>query len=409
MSQPLPKAQAGPRPELHALTSLRFFAAFHVLLFHTHGLIGDSQPVWLIEIASGGHHAVSLFFVLSGFILHHAYRHADLTQSGERRAYFIHRFARIYPVYALSFLVDAPRALGHFLGAYDPATGLFKAAVTGSAYLTLTQTWVPRLAAAWNVPGWSVSTEAFFYLLFPWLLPRIVRWSPARALAGLALTCAAAAAGQTLGPTIVEAVGGSAEIWHPWIRVFPPLRTFEFLFGMLLGRLTVATRDSQPIAAWAAAAFTGLGAIAVVALSNGFVVPGVGGHHGLLLPFDGILIVSLAVASNPIARCLSWRPLRFLGGASYAIYLFHMPVYSYFLRFTARDGEPGPDSPGVFLAYFATVLLVASAVFRFYEEPLRRFIRQRLSLSSAQASASDASPQSHPRVPPPDRSRFPPA
>ncbi len=404
MSHALSKPPAGDRAELHALTSLRFFAALHVVLFHTHGLIGDSQPLWLIEIASGGHHAVSLFFVLSGFILHHAYRRADLSRPEERRAYFVHRFARIYPVYALSFLVDAPRALGHFLGAYDTATGLFKAAVTGTAFLTLTQAWVPRLAAAWNVPGWSISTEAFFYLLFPWLLPKIIRLSPARALAGLALTCAAASAGQALGPLAVDAAGGSPEIWHPWIRIFPPLRAFEFVFGMLLGRLAAAAEGSRPIPPWAAAGFTLFGGIAVLLLSNVFHLPWVGRHHGLLLPFDGILIVSLAVASNPVARLLSWRPFRFLGGASYAIYLFHMPVFAYFVRFTARGGEPWHATPGTFAAYLAAVLVVASAVFKFHEEPLRRLIRQRLSVRP-----DAAPPRSLRQVPPPDRSRFPPA
>lgn len=407
MPTPLPIAPAGPRTELHALTGLRFFAAFHVVLFHTHALIGATQPTWLVTLASGGHHAVALFFVLSGFILHHTYHPTDWALPGERRQYLVHRVARIYPVYLLSFLIDAPRAVGYFLATYDVATGLLKAGITGAAYLTLTQTWAPRLASAWNPPGWSLSNEAFFYLLLPWLLPLVARLTPTRALLGLALATAAASLGQALPRLAIDTLGLSREIWGSYVAFFPPLRAFEFVFGVLLGRLFVGASQARHATTLAPSPALGAAAslvaiAAILLLSNGFTLPNLGRHHGLLLPFYGLLIVSLTLPTNPVTHLLSLPPLRFLGGASYAIYLLHLPLFTYFQQFTAH--AQWLPSPATFLAYAGFVTLLASLVFRFYEEPLRRLIRRRF----AHRSAGDGPPRVRP-IPPPDRSRFPPA
>lgn len=391
---------AADRVELHALTSLRFFAALHVVLFHTHSLLGDSQPVWLIQLASGGHHAVPLFFVLSGFILHHTYHSTDWSTPGAHRHYLVHRLARIYPVYVLSFLVDAPRGLGYFFSAYDPGSALVKASVSGAAFLSMTQTWVPRLASAWNAPGWSVSTEAFFYLLCPLLLTRIHRLTLAQSLVGLALMPLAASLGRVLPRLAIDAAGLPANIWMPFAEVFPPLRLFEFAFGLLLGRLFTATESSRSATPLVLAGFFLTAIASVLFLSSGYAVPWFGHPHGLLLPFHGLLIICLAVCTGPLMRVLSCPPLRFLGGASYAIYLLHLPVFAYFLRLA--DRAHWTASPAAFVTYLVLIIGSASLVFRFYEEPMRRLIRRRF------ASTPDARARPPvPPAPPPGTSRFP--
>ena len=61
------------RPRLPALTSLRFFAAFHVLLFHVYAIAAPFGPSWFRRLSSIGYVGVSFFFVLSGFILVYTY------------------------------------------------------------------------------------------------------------------------------------------------------------------------------------------------------------------------------------------------------------------------------------------------------------------------------------------------
>ena len=53
--------------------------------------------------------------------------------------------------------------------------------------IALVQAYVPSWAMAWNPPGWSLSAETFFYVLFPWIAARLssCRKSTALAAGGL--------------------------------------------------------------------------------------------------------------------------------------------------------------------------------------------------------------------------------
>lgn len=91
-----------------ALTSLRFVAAFAVLLLHFRDLLGP-MPAWLRQGIVGGQYGVT-FFVLSGFILtyrYHGWFSARVSDAGFWQFQRL-RMARIYPVYVLGLLLDTP-------------------------------------------------------------------------------------------------------------------------------------------------------------------------------------------------------------------------------------------------------------------------------------------------------------
>jgi peptidoglycan/LPS O-acetylase OafA/YrhL len=86
--------QARP-PLLSALTSVRFFAAFHVLLYHFLPPWRDRGPfAWLI---GSGYTGVSFFFALSGFILVYSHAAEYLAGRGSPLRFYFARFARVYP------------------------------------------------------------------------------------------------------------------------------------------------------------------------------------------------------------------------------------------------------------------------------------------------------------------------
>src|SRR5438105_5116432 len=89
------------RPRLPALTSLRFFAAFHVFIFHVQAIVAVFGPAWYQRLASIGYVGVSFFFVLSGFILVYTYEGKPIMARDFWRA----RFARVYPAYAFALLL----------------------------------------------------------------------------------------------------------------------------------------------------------------------------------------------------------------------------------------------------------------------------------------------------------------
>jgi peptidoglycan/LPS O-acetylase OafA/YrhL len=87
------------RPRLPALTSLRFFAALHLCVFHLYAMKIAAYAGWFHQVASIGYVGVNFFFVLSGFIL--VYTYAD------RHAYRMRR-SSIY--YFLLFLSGSRRS-----------------------------------------------------------------------------------------------------------------------------------------------------------------------------------------------------------------------------------------------------------------------------------------------------------
>jgi hypothetical protein len=100
------------RPEkIHALTSLRFFAAFYVVLFHTVPLVfGDRMQATLTQRAiSLGYVSVSFFFLLSGYILAMVYLRSG--RPIDKRNFSSARFARVYPLFLVTLLADTPFVL----------------------------------------------------------------------------------------------------------------------------------------------------------------------------------------------------------------------------------------------------------------------------------------------------------
>src|SRR5690554_5743831 len=90
------------RPHLPTLTSVRFFAALYVLVVHFGMHMFEGTP--LEGFATLGSTGVSMFFVLSGFILTYTYA----GRSSKPGRFWWARFARIWPVYVLSLVASLP-------------------------------------------------------------------------------------------------------------------------------------------------------------------------------------------------------------------------------------------------------------------------------------------------------------
>ena len=224
------------RPKLNTLTSLRFFAAGLVFLYHyARGIPG--APTWFLSLSSHPFAAVTFFFVLSGFILAYSYLDEDKPGrlKGTRKAFWISRVSRIYPLYALALLLALPAY------AYATARGrnsLGDSALGLALVPSMVQAWIPSMAIEWNPPAWSLSVEAVFYILFPFLISREVRGKGWGLLVlSFVLVCCASVSCQWLWHLKLD---GSAAInynWRNFLLYFPLFHLPSFLVGLALGRI----------------------------------------------------------------------------------------------------------------------------------------------------------------------------
>jgi peptidoglycan/LPS O-acetylase OafA/YrhL len=359
------------RPNLPALTSARFFAALYVVVFH-----GAKSYVHIAiarSFVGTGYVAVDFFFVLSGFVLAYRYCSDDGILVASAREFWIARLARIYPVYLVGLAVGAPLYLRTLFTDHAFGLTLVKAAIAGMAAFVLLQSWLYRIATAWNTPAWSLSVEAFLYAVFPWLLPRLVaalrRWGPAvfavlwaLALAAPVLYCIVAPD----GPGSVQV--SSSGTWLEVLRFLPAVHLPAFAIGVAAGWYHLRRdRRAEPASRWLGAT----AALTLAALCTGAWLPYPMLHSGLFAPLFAALIYCLAGSRGLAVRALSHRWLVALGDASYALYLLHFPLLQY-----ATDAAGGGLSLVQFIGVVIVIQIICLAVYRFIEIPARGWVRR---------------------------------
>lgn len=378
------------RPRLPALTSLRFLAAFHVMLFHTQAMGAVFGPTWFRQLSSIGYVGVSFFFVLSGFILVYTYAGKPISAPSFWRA----RFARVYPAYAFALLLTLPFFLWsavHFDQVKVPFMA-FQAAhlkLTVALEVLLVQAWVPLAALSWNPVGWSLSVEAFFYLLFPFLLVRYERLSR-KQLFTILFVCWLASNAISAGYTILKPDGVAhpdANVYTSWmdiVKFFPLARLPEFLMGMASGFLFLRARRNQRAALPLVCA--GVVAIALVATFANR-IPYAVIHTALLSPAFAAVVYGVALRPR-WTSILENRVLVLFGEASYSMYLIHANIV--FSFFHTSKGDVRNAGFGGLALCLVIVLAIAVLIYRFIERPARRKLRPKPTAMPAQTAAMAA-------------------
>jgi peptidoglycan/LPS O-acetylase OafA/YrhL len=339
---------------LPALTGLRFFLALWVILHHLTGPGAELDraahllPHPIYAFLRGGYLAVATFFVLSGFVLARGYGEGEW-HGARLRNYALARFARIYPVYALSLLLVAP----FMIAARAPG----KPALIAD-YGLLLQGWTGHLPVGWNTPAWSLSCEVFFYICFPLAVIAARRLHPA-VLAAIACLL-----------TRTLFLVGLRDEWKPLVHFA------DFLMGIAASSLYDWWKQSKRQGAWLYVPGVGLG-FTLIAWPQ--LLPGAVDLNSALRPLNALLLAGFARGTGITARALSSRLAVYLGKSSYAMYILHIPLLWWMKRWL-------PHIPAGL--YLASVIGVSMAVYRYVEEPASRLLRSAGARRAAAATAS---------------------
>ena len=359
---------------LDALTGLRFLAALHVVCIHFFPWAWMASPGPVRNIVTSGFVAVSFFYVLSGFIL--TYTHAgDAPSPSGRRAFYVARIARIAPVYylallgALPFFVSATLKRGHVARALLEAVSL----------LTFTNAYDPRLAMAlWNPAAWSLSVEAFFYALFPFVVPMVLRQPPRRALVLMGAMWLVSIAPPCL--LLLSSADPRVDPDGPFtffglIRYNPFFRLPEFIAGCALGSI-FRRQPERPRGVAGVAAFAGAALLVVLAAADRIPYMLLN-STGLLVPLYAALIFALAYGQGLLAKVLGSAVLVRLGEASYSLYTLQFATWFWLSKLATTLGHGAqPGSPGFFVFYLLITLAVTLVVHQTVEIPLRTWVRR---------------------------------
>ena len=353
---------------IHALTGIRFVAALGVFVQHMLGRLGITTFGW--PFGDGG---VTFFFVLSGFILTYVYSDR-LTSYRDLPRFYFTRWARIWPLHMVTLLlwVFFFFTLTYIFKNADP----FRKLVVNALLL---QSWVPsyRWSFAYNGVSWSISTEAFFYFMFPLLVLKSGRFW----IKYLVLTIAIAIYILTVN-AYADAINqtGWASV-DPLMHCFPLVRLFEFMTGMAVGYLFLAKPNlaSSKRNIWkdSLIEFGAIGLLLAyyywqfhyprtVELSQVFTVVLV--KIGPVF-FYAILIFLFSHTRGIVGRLMGSRIMVYLGEISFAFYMIH------FLIINVMSGYHFAPMPqfhgGLLVAALTFSLASASLLYHFVEIPAK--------------------------------------
>ena len=291
-------------PRLDSLSGIRPVASLMVFAVHVNSLFsGRLREVVGDSVGAGGGYSVTFFFVLSGFVLAWTARPGDTAGDFWRR-----RFARIYPVYLLAFVLGV-LVTGLVQGRHiDGGPAL--------ASLFLVQAWFPTSTYYFSTNGvaWALSCEAFFYLVFPFAIGPLLRLQRA----GRRVLQVALATG------IVALAGLAALLPLGWLAHQFPVAG---LFALLLG-CTVAVDVSRSEVLGAQIGLRTALTITVVVLVVVNVAP-VATFGASALPVIPFLLVISAGARRDLSGRGSVFASRIMvraAGLSFCFYLTHQLV-----------------------------------------------------------------------------------
>jgi peptidoglycan/LPS O-acetylase OafA/YrhL len=372
--------------ELLPLTSMRFFLAAWVIVFHQTGgppfspAFLRTLPTTVYDVLLTGYVAVGVFFVLSGFVLALNYSLAESWSKRSLLSFAIARFSRIYPVYVVGVLLVSPVILGPQLFPFSPF-GLARKLFSGTLNLLMVQAWIPQATLTWNSPGWSLSDEAFFYACFPFVGLWLWRIRGIRKCLGMLAVLWAAELALPMAAVLVPFAGFGdltavtapkiTNLWAGIVSFNPLLQLPLFCSGILTARIFLLLKGSrlQNKGYWLYVPGILCGAVVIFSAHR---IPYPLFHNGLLLPSYCAVILGFGLNGGILAKLLSHRVVVFLGKVSYSLYLLQYPARLLF-DYLTRNRISGV--PGLTLQ-FMLLLLMSSLAYRFVEEPAHQFLRK---------------------------------
>ncbi|WP_330745019.1 acyltransferase family protein [Chryseobacterium sp. CP-77] len=333
------------------ITFTRFIAAMAIVISHFNKDMFLYNIDYISNVFLKANVGVSYFFILSGFIMVVAYHKKERIDYFD---YYKNRFARIYPLYVLGLLLYLVTRYSNF--------SFYKVFL----YLFGLQSWIPGEAMILNFPGWSISVEFLFYLIFPvlynyfyvkgnksiWVIT-VMLWIITQIFSGLYVESS-----YYEGPHTQS---------HELLYYFPLMHINEFLAGNLAGVFFVNHHQRKNYDVPVMIIFI-LIILSLIFIPLFF-------HNGLMAILFIPFIVLISKNNGLITRLFSLKQLEYLGEASYAVYITHIPVL-YILREAIQWSGHNIGIDKVFGIYIIVLICTSVLFYQFIEKPLRNSLKK---------------------------------
>lgn len=365
-------AFADSKKHFQLLDALRGVAAIMVVLFH------------VLEIYSGGDHvkqfinhgylAVDFFFMLSGYVMAHAYD--DRWHRMTLKDFFKRRIIRLHPMIIMGMTIGA---ICFYMGESE----LFPK-IAGTPWwqmlliLLIGYTLIPVPPAmdirGWNEmhplngPAWSLFFEYIANLLHALVLRKL-----SKIVMGILVFLAGAALVHMAVTSTTGDIIGGWSLEPEQLRIGIIRLLYPYMAGMLLRRTITVAKGGNT--------FLWCSLLLMVVLGW----PRVGGYNNLWANglYDSLAVIvvfpviiylgAIGKVSHPFTNKLC----TFLGDISYPLYIIHYPIAYAFYAWVVNNAIPLQKGVIVGCIIMAITTLLAYAILKWYDEPVRKWLARR--------------------------------
>ncbi len=302
---------------------------------------------------------VSYFFILSGFVMIIAYYNKKSVGFFQ---FIKNRLARIYPLYLLAIIMVL--VINRFrIEDYQELL----------LNITMLQTWMPLKALTVNPPGWSLSVELIFYIMFPFLFNKIYKSIETKKLA-ISLI-AFWLVSQVIFYLIISEIVMVPNLTVKTALYHPLLHLNEFLIGNLAGLWFMKNYKTYKGNYLKAIFVFIIAFLLLLKFNNGLIY-----HNGLLALVFTPIIVLLSLSKSKFVNFLSNKQFVFLGEISFGIYILQFPVWLFLSDFRMKNYLgliKGEDDLILFLIRIVVLIVMSAISFKYFETPIRTYIKTR--------------------------------
>jgi len=334
---------------IQEISSLRFIFIIAIFLHHT------------IAYTGGGYLGVEFFFILGGFVMTLGYKDRVLRSEFSYKGFIFRRIAKYYPLHWLCLAAILTLML---------LTGEFGKNKVGPLFLNaaLLQSWVPIKSVyfSFNAPSWYLSSMLFLVAVFPLLLKGIEailkskRWTAVFLIA-------------LMGAYLVLFVTLKDESRHFWLYINPLVRLMDYILGILSACLFLSLKgkirgSSAVLLRILMYASLALLIFLSIVLETRYLMCSL-----IFAPLVCVLLI--LVSLEPVGRrsVFSWKPLVFLGGFSFEIYMIHGVCLRYFDFI--KNNYIGIDDKLLYVpVYLLLTVLLAIACRKLFVVPVSRYL-----------------------------------
>ena len=346
------------------LQAFRFVFALLVFVSHLNYVIPTNNIFWnrmYRYVFREGFIGVTFFFMLSGFILAHRYSKSIEQFTFSFKLFIKRRIARLLPMYYMSLLIALPLTFNEFM--HGDRLFYFKKLVTN---ILLVQSYIPisDYYFSFNGVAWSISTELFFYVCFPFLLFIFISHKNLiRTIVILAIT--------VTGLCIIFFFGKNS---YYWLYICPYVRVADFTVGILTYLITkrnhislFSTTDSKR---------------EYLTLSFGLfflvISPYVHQNFKLSVFYWCPMILFLLVfkdSQGKISKLLQHSIIQYMGSLSFSFYLIHHTIFKYYQNLNELYKFELPTGL-LILLLLGLSIFISHLLYTYVEEPARKLLRK---------------------------------